>query len=84
MATKKKTPFSARDAARKIAGRKQQVNAAVKKATGTKKQTRKKVSSSVRKTTTESARRTKHRGAHGEVAFGQRMSKTSPINRKRK
>lgn len=78
----KKNPFSVFNVPKNTAPSDKRAAAKSKKKKKT--TTKSKASSSVRKTTTASARRTKHKGSHGETAYGQRMSKKSPIKRKKK
>ncbi len=72
---KPKNPFSAVRAAEDLRKRKHKVREEIEKAEGTRKKPPKKKAPPRKRrgTTYEEAKRTKHRGSEGEVAFGQRM-----------
>jgi hypothetical protein len=79
-----KNPFSAVGAAQKLQRRQGEVKAAIEKQTGSKsKKKTKRVTRKKGATTYAEAKRTKHRGSEGEVAYGQRMG-PSPMETKRK
>lgn len=79
----KKTNISVQETARKITERKGRMKAAAankKKKAAPKKSKARKISKT---TSADYARRTKHKGSKGEVAYGQKMGE-SPIKRKKK